>query len=51
MSSTANLRRVWMEFLSAIQFLTRTGHLSTDWRQEFIIELGHVPGRGPNRLV
>ena len=25
------------EWMQAIQFLTRTGHLSTDWRQEFIL--------------
>ncbi len=25
------------EWLAAIQFLTRTGHMSTDWRQEFIL--------------
>ncbi len=25
------------EWMYAIQFLTRTGHLSTDWRQEFIL--------------
>lgn len=25
------------EWLAAIQFLTRTGHMSTDWRQEYIL--------------
>ncbi len=25
------------EWMYGIQFLTRTGHLSTDWRQEFIL--------------
>src|SRR5918994_7287784 len=25
------------EWLAAIEFLTRTGHMCTDWRQEFIL--------------
>ena len=31
------------EWMQGIQFLTRTGHLSTDWRQEFIL-LSNVLG-------
>ena len=30
------------EWMYGINFLTRTGHLSTDWRQEFILSLFRV---------
>ena len=34
---TKEARPTMDEWLYAINFLTRTGHLSTDWRQEFIL--------------
>jgi hydroxyquinol 1,2-dioxygenase len=30
------------EWLAGINFLTRTGHMSTDKRQEFILIIGNV---------
>jgi catechol 1,2-dioxygenase len=36
-SAVKEVRPTYEEWLKAIQFLTRTGHMCNDWRQEFIL--------------
>lgn len=36
-AAVKEIRPTHEEWLKAIQFLTRTGHMCTDWRQEFIL--------------